>query len=159
MSGFIDNFYKSDPIVAFNYVLRVEGLYDIPCKSVRAFSKKNAYEHIQQGGLNDHVILKRKPITEPFTFQIERYTSNSVTDPLANGAELTLPIFLQVLKQPDKGFMDNETSRVYVFTGCVVTEKEYGELNAEKPGLQTEIVTIAYNELYVVPGLFSLGGM
>lgn len=155
------NFYESTPVPAFNYTLRVELAYDIAVKSIKSFSKNNAYEHIQQGGLNDYVIMKRKPVTEPFTIQIERYVSNALTDPLANGSELTAPMFLTVLKDPASGFSDDATStgRVFMFTGCVVTGKEYGELNAERSELLTEIVTIAYREMFVIPNPFSSGGV
>ena len=156
--------YKGSALPNFNFILRVEFAYDIPCKSVKAFSKKNAYEHIQEGGVNDYVLLKRKPITEPFEFQIERYATNSLTDPLANGAELTAPVFLMV-KYHQTGndnvfsdFTQDNNGRFYMFTGCVVTGKEYGELNAERSGLLTEIVTISYREMYVLPSLMSLGG-
>lgn len=157
-SGEQSSFFAGTPITAFNYNLTVELFYDIPCKSVRNFTKKNAYEYIQQGGMNDYVIMKRKPITEPFTFQVERYVSSSLTDPLANGAELTAPVFLTV-KKNYYGGEDDDKGRIYVFTGCVVTEKSFGDLDAEKPGLLTETVTIAYREMFVVPNIFSLGGL
>lgn len=151
------NFFESDPVPAFNYTLRVELAYDIAVKSVRSFTKNNAYEHIQQGGLNDYVIMKRKPVTEPFTIQIERYASNALTDPLANGAELTAPMFLTVLKSPTVSFTSDATNtgRVFMFTGCIVTGKEFGEMNAERSELLTEVVTISYREMYVIPNLFS----
>lgn len=145
-------FYAGYPATSFSFSLRVEAAYDIPVKAVRGFAKNNNYEKIQQGGVNDYVVMKRKPIQEPFTFQVERYISNVPTDPLANGAELILPVFLTV----DKQFGD-AAARVYMFTGCVVTGKEYGELNAEKPGLATEIVTIAYRELFILPNITALG--
>ena len=145
--------YAGSPIAAFSYTLRVELIYDIPVKSVRGFTRNNNYERIQQGGVNDYVIMRRKPITEPFTFQVERYISNTLTDPLANGAEMISPIFLTINKDAN-----GDTGRVYMFTGCIVTGKEYAEMNAERSTLATEIVTIAYREMFVLPNILSLGG-
>ena len=28
------------PLVGYNFMLRVEGIYDLPCKSIRAFSRE-----------------------------------------------------------------------------------------------------------------------
>ena len=32
-----------NPAVNFNFMLRVEGVLDLPCKSIRAFQKENEY--------------------------------------------------------------------------------------------------------------------
>lgn len=149
------DFYESDPITSFNFVLRVDLAYDIALKSVRAFTKNNEYEKIQQGGLNDYVIMKRKPVSEPFTLQVERYASDALTDPLANGAELLTPVFLYTLKNY-KGASDDEIGKLYMFTGCIVTGKEYGGLEADKPGLMTEIITISYQQMFVIPNIFGI---
>lgn len=150
------NVYRSKPVNNFNFILHVEAIYNIPLKSVRMFQKNNKFEYIKEGGVNDYVHMKRMPITEPFTFQVERYISNSVLDPLANGAELMLPVILKVQKSDH--MEDTDCARLYVFTGCVVMGKEYGELNAERSGLATEVVTIAYKELFVLPNFAALGG-
>ena len=78
--------YGNNPAVNFNFLLRVEGIYDLPCRSVHVFQKENEYELIQEGGLNDYVHMRRKPISKPFTFQVERYVGTDILDPLANGA-------------------------------------------------------------------------
>ena len=39
---FVQNFGKN-PAVNFNFMLRVEGIYDLPCKSVHVFQKENEY--------------------------------------------------------------------------------------------------------------------
>lgn len=153
----------SIPIGSYSFILRVEGVYEIPVKGVRAFQKQNNYEKIKEGGVNDFVHLRRMPIQEPFTIQIERYVSNSFFDPLANGSELMLPLILQVLKTADiKGGYnadsDKNTGKVFVFTGCTVMGKEYGELNAEQSGLATETVTIGYKEMFIFPNMAALGG-
>lgn len=140
--------YGRNPAVNFNFMLRVEGLYDLPCRAVRAFQRENEYEYIQEGGLNDYVHMRRKPISKPFTFQVERYVGTDILDPLANGTELVLPVILYVNRYRVYG--DFVPVRMYVFTGCTVMAKEYGELNAEKAGLLVETTTIAYREMVCV---------
>lgn len=147
---FVQNFGKN-PAVNFNFMLRVEGIYDLPCKSVHVFQKENEYEFIQEGGLNDYVHMRRKPISKPFTFQVERYVGTDILDPLANGTDLVLPVILMINRYRIYG--DFLPVRMYVFTGCTVMSKEYGELNAEKSGLLIETTTIAYRELVCVDNI------
>ena len=45
------------------------------------------------------------------------------------------------------------TRRTYIFTGCVVMGKEYGELNAEHSGLLIEKTKIAYETMYTLDGI------
>ena len=136
-----------NPLVNFNFMLRVEGIMDVPCKSVSAFTKENEFEYIKEGGLNDYVHLKRKQIQKPFTFTVERYVGTDILDPLPLGAELILPVLLFVSRF---GNRFDVVERTYTFTGCTVISKEYGRLDAEKSGLLTENVTIAYRELLVI---------
>lgn len=140
--------YGNNPAVNFNFMLRVEGVFDLPCKSVHVFQKENEYELIQEGGLNDYVHMRRKPVSKPFTFQVERYVGTDILDPLANGTDLALPVILMVNRYRIYG--DFLPVRMYVFTGCTVMSKEYGELNAEKAGLLVETTTIAYREMVCV---------
>ncbi|MCR5155845.1 MAG: hypothetical protein K6C96_04110 [Butyrivibrio sp.] len=144
-----------NPIPAFNFVMEVEGLYFLPIKTVRAFTKENEFEYIREGGVNDYIHLKRKPISKPFTFQIERYIGTErFLDPLALGTELILPLVLYVYRHKARAGLTASApawpARVYTFMGCTVMSKEYGELNAEKSGLLTETTTIAYRELGVI---------
>ena len=138
-----------NPVVNFNFMLRVEAVMDVPCKSVRAFTKENEYEYIQEGGLNDYVHMRRKPISKPFTFQVERYVATDYIDPLPNGAELILPLLLFVSHEGNN-FLPEAVSRCYTFTGCTVTAKEYGALSSEQSGLLVETTTIAYHQLLVI---------
>ena len=133
-----------NPVVNFNFMLRVEGVFDLPCKSVKGIHRENEFDYIQEGGLNDYVHLKRKPISKPFTFQVERYVGVNWVDPLPLGTELTLPVILFVNTHVFPGL---QPVRNYVFTGCTVISKDYGELNAEVSGLLVETVTIAYREM------------
>ena len=33
-----------NPLVNYNFMLRVEGLFDLPCKAVHSFTKENEYD-------------------------------------------------------------------------------------------------------------------
>ncbi|MDR1952985.1 MAG: hypothetical protein LBQ21_00665 [Clostridiales Family XIII bacterium] len=135
------------PLVGYNFMLRVEGLYDLPCKSVKAFVRENEYELIQEGGLNDYVHMRRKPISKPFTLDVERYVGIDYFDPLPNGSEPVLPILLAVSRSADNWSNPDGWVRTYTFTGCTVMKKMYGDLNAEQSGLLVETTTIAYREM------------
>lgn len=132
------------PVPNFSFMLRVEGIFDLPCKSITGISRENQFDYIQEGGLNDYVHLKRKPINQPFKFQVERYVGVNWIDPLPLGTELLLPVILFVNKSV---FPTLDAVRTYAFTGCTVIAKDYGEMNAESSGLLVEKVTIAYREM------------
>ena len=104
-------------LVNYNFMLRVEGIYDLPCKSVHSFTKENEFEYVQEGGLNDYVHMLRKPVSKPFSFTVERYVGMDIIPPLALGAELVLPVILMVA--PNANQFDN-AKRTFVFTGCTV---------------------------------------
>jgi len=148
-----DNYLVSNkglnPVVNFNFMVRVEGLFDLPCKSVKAFSREMEYEYIQEGGVNDYVHMRRKPISRPFTLEIERYTGVDYIDPMPNGLEMVLPLIVFVSRYQDY-FIPGVVFRTYIFTGCTVIKKTYGELDAERSGLLTETTTIAYREMLCV---------
>ena len=131
-------------LVNYNFMLRVEGIYDLPCKSVHSFTKENEFEYVQEGGLNDYVHLLRKPVSKPFSFTVERYVGMDIVPPLPLGAELILPVILMVA--PNANQFD-KAKRTFVFTGCTVMSKTYGELNAEKSELLTETIVIGYREM------------
>lgn len=137
------------PLVNFNFTLQVEGIYNLPCKSVRVFQRENEYEYYQEGGLNDYVHMLRKPISKPMTFQVERYVGVDMFDPLALGTDLILPVLLSVSRYQGEGGSGGwkQPQRIYTFTGCTVMSKEFGELDAEKSGLLLETTTISYREM------------
>ncbi len=141
-----------NPLVNFNFILRVEAVFDLPCKSIRGFTKENEYDFIQEGGLNDYVHMRRKPISKPFTFQVERYVGVDSFDPLRNGTDLILPVLLIVNRYVRGSY---QPVRMYVFTGVSVMSKEYGELVADKSGLLTEVTTLAYKEMYCIDNPFT----
>lgn len=134
----------------FSFMLRVDGMFDVPLKTVRAFTRENEYDYIQEGGQNDYVYIKRKPVSKPFTIICERYIPTQLNDPLSNGTELTLPLMLFIGKNVGGKFDAGNAGRYYVFTGAVVMSKEYGQLDAEHSGLLTETVTIGYNRMFCV---------
>ena len=134
----------------FNFMLRVNGIDDVPLKSVRAFTRENEYDYIQEGGLNDYVHIRRKPVSKPFTLVCERYIPTQFNDPLSNGTELTLPLMLFVGRNVGRKFNAGAALRYYVFTGAVIMSKEYGQLDAEHSGLLTETVTIGYNRMFCI---------
>ena len=141
------------PLVNYNFTLQVEGIYNLPCKSVHVFHRENEYETLQEGGLNDYVHMLRKPISKPMTFQVERYVGIDMLDPLALGTELILPVLLQVSRYTGNGEvldLADSMQRVYTFTGCTVIAKDFGELSAERSGLLVETTTIAYREMICV---------
>ena len=145
-------------VVSYRFLLRVEGAFDVAIKGIRPFAKENEYEYIQEGGLNDYVHFKRKAITKPFTLQLERYVPTDFYDPLPNGTELLLPLLLFCGKNNGKSFSFSNLSRVYMFTGCEVMNKEVGPFDAEKSGLLTEIITIGYHQNFALDlSLFSGG--
>lgn len=144
------------PLEGFSFVLRVEGIFDLPCRAIKNLRRENEFDYIQEGGVNDYVHIKRKAISKPFTFQVERYVGSdnllgfgqgasismtNVIDPLPLGAELVLPVMLFVYKDM------STIGRTYVFTGCTVIAKDYGELNAEKSELVVDTITIAFREM------------
>ena len=134
-------------LVSYNYMLRVEGIYDLPCKSVHSFTKENEFEYVQEGGLNDYVHMLRKPISKPFSFTVERYVGTDPYPPLPMGDELILPVILMVSSSPNQF---EKAKRTFVFTGCTVMSKTYGELNAERSGILTETIVIGYREMMEV---------
>lgn len=135
------------PIGGYNFCLRVDGVHDLACKSVHNFDYGNEYEYIKEGGLNDYVHIRRKPASRPHTLQVERYVGTETTDYLYIGKQFVLPVILFVSSKLND-FENAE--RTYVFTGCVVTDKTFGAVDAMQSSLITETVTIAYQQLVCV---------
>ncbi len=141
---------SDDQIVpAYRFLLRVEGFQDVPLRSIRPFSKENEYEYIAEGGLNDYVHAVRKQTTKPFTLVVERYVSQKFIDPLTNGMQMILPMVL-FIGNADAQKFDFKPVRTYIFTGCIVMNKEVGGFDAEKSGLLTETVTIGYENSFAL---------
>ncbi|MEG0779420.1 MAG: hypothetical protein RR426_02355 [Oscillospiraceae bacterium] len=145
------------PLVNFNFMLRVEALFDLPCKSVHAFSRELEYDLIQEGGLNDYVHMRRKPISKPFTLEIERYVGIDYFDCMPLGAELVLPVLLFVSRYGGQ-FIPMVVARTYVFTGCTVMKKNFGDLTGDQSGLLVETTTLAYREMLCVDVPWSMVG-
>ena len=104
------------------------------------------YETIQEGGINDYVHIRKKPVSRPHTFQVERYVDEKYFDPLPLGRILQSPIILYISKY----FNDFENADYIVeFDGCTVIGKTYGDLDAESSGLCIETTTIAFQQITV----------
>lgn len=129
------------PLMNYNFLLRVEGLFDLPCKSITGVQKREEYEYIQEGGVNDYVHIRRKPASEPNTFQVERYVGTELESPLLMGMRFLLPLQVLIARYPGEF---EYPKRTFIFNGCVVIEKQYGDLNAEQGEVLTETTTIAY---------------
>ena len=63
---------------------------------------------------------------------------------LSLGTIFSMPVQILIARYP--GEFENP-KRIFEFKGCVVMEKKYGELNAEKSEILTEITTIAYQTM------------
>lgn len=138
---------EENPLVNCNFLLRVDAVWDLPCKKIGSFKSENEYETIQEGGVNDYVHLRKKPVSKPNTFDVERYIGVNYFDPLPIGRHPVLPIILYVSRYTN----DFKTpKRTFTFTGCTVMSKTYGELDAEHSGLILETTTIAYQRVLVV---------
>lgn len=132
------------PLGNYNFLLRVEGTYEIPCKSIKGINCEAEYEYIIEGGLNDRVHMKRKSQSKPYTFQIERYVGTPYEDIFTLDRSFSMPIMLMVSRYQEYFI---KPSRTYKFNGCRVISKDYGEFNGEQSSFLTESVTIAYDSL------------
>lgn len=132
------------PLINCNFVLRVEGKYELPCKSVKSISQEAEYEYIQEGGVNDRVHIRRKPLSKPYSFQVERYVGTPYEDIFTLDRVFEMPMELVVSRYQD--FSQNP-SRTYTFEGCRVISKDYGEFEGGQSGFLTERVTIAYDAM------------
>ncbi len=135
-------------IPAYRFQLKVNGFFDVPLKAVRPIARKYEYEPIQEGGLNDYVHIKRKPISQPYELVVERYVQTEIDDKLAVGSKMTLPLILYVGRANGQEMEMTEAARWYVFTGAQVLNVEWGGLDSERAGLLTETVTIGYNMMF-----------
>ena len=138
-----------DILPSFRFILRVEAGFDVPLKSIRPFMKENEYENIEEGGMNDYVTVKRKHVTKPHTLQVERYLTDKFYDPMPNGTAFVLPLLLFIGGNNADSF-GWAPRRTYVFFGAQVLNKEIGGFDAERSGLLTETITIAYHQMYMM---------
>lgn len=147
------NMSYNNPLINYNFLLRVNGVNDIPCKSVHGFSKEYEYEYIREGGVNDYVHIRRKPSQKPGSIQIERYVDDTLIDNNTLRAGAFFQSMLLFVSMYPGEFKN--AKRIYSFTGCVVTKVDYGELSSEKGGLLTEIVTIEYETMICTDNILS----
>ncbi|MCM1257761.1 MAG: hypothetical protein NC307_07890 [Roseburia sp.] len=134
-----------NPLINCNFLLRVESLFDIPCRKVTGITQEKEYETIQSGGVNDYVFLRQKPMSKTNTFQIERYICTDFMDPLPVGMQTTLPMLLYVSRYPNN-FVKPQA--IFSFTGCTVMSKSFSELDAAQAELLVETTIIAYQQVF-----------
>lgn len=144
----------NNPLTNMNFLLQVDAVFDLPCRKISSFRQEMEYETIQEGGVNDYVKIRKKPVGKPFTFDVERYIGEKYFDPLPLGRQPILPILLYVSPYKNAGF--ENSVRIFCFTGCTVISKNYGEMNAENSGLLTETTTIAYQTVTAVKNLANI---
>lgn len=144
--GVIDSELARNPLLNNIFLLRVDALYDLACIRVKGIVQDKEYENILEGGVNDYVQLREKPVSKPKILEIERYIGEKYLDPLPVGKRLDLPLVLYVSRYINDF---NNSKMVFNFNGCTVMEKKYGDLDAEKSGLMTETTKIAYQEVEV----------
>lgn len=137
----------NNPVINSNFLLRVDAIFDLPCKRIGSIKYDYEYESIQAGGENDYVYLRRKHASSPYTVEIERYVGENFYDPLPVGRQPVLPIVLYVSRYANDF---KHVRRTYTFTGCTVIGKTYGELDAEKSGLVVETTRLAFQKVSVL---------
>lgn len=126
---------QGNPVIPnMNFRLLMDGT-EIPCKSIRGF-RQETEEYINEGGLNGYVHIRPRPVSKPPVIEVERYVTENFTDPLPAGQALPSYLVLEV----------GEKLR-FLFKGCTVAAKSYGELNAEKGGILVETTTISYQQM------------
>ena len=135
-----------NPLINNIFLLRVDAIYDLACTKVSGITQEREYENIVEGGVNDYVHLREKPVSKPQILQIERYIGEKYFDPLPVGHRCTIPLVLYVSRYLND--FDNATM-TFTFSGGVVTSKKYGELDAQSSGLLTETTQIAYQKVSV----------
>lgn len=128
------------------FLLRVDALYDLPCTKVSGIVQEKEYENIMEGGVNDYVQLREKPVSKPNILQVERYIGEDHFDPLPVGYQGTVPLVLYVSRYVHDF---NRATMTFSFSGVTVTSKKYGELDAEKGGLMSVTTEIAYQQVSV----------
>lgn len=117
----------------------------LACKSVNSFSQEIEYDAIVEGGSSNTVHIRQKPLTKPFTFQVERYVQAGYQDILEIGKYFER-LTLEASEKPG----DFSASKVsFIFYGCLVGGKSYNGMNAEKSDLLVETTTIVYEQMEV----------
>ncbi len=127
---------QGNPVIPnMNFRLLMDGT-EIPCKSIHGFRQETEEEYISEGGLNGYVHIRPRPASKPPVIEVERYVTENFTDPLPVGQALPSYLVLEV-----------GGNLRFLFKGCTVAAKSYGELNAEKGGILVETTTISYQQM------------
>ena len=132
-----------DVYTNMNFTVRAGG-GEIPCRSVQGIQKEREQEFIREGGQNDFVYVRPKPVSRAQTLKLECLASKRNEDILPLGGILSEPLVVET--KPD---VSSGKSVRFTFSGCIVVDKKYGDLRAEKGGLLEEIISVAYQEMKV----------
>lgn len=135
-----------NPLINNIFLLRVDAVYDLACTRVSGIVQEREYENIAEGGVNDYVQLREKPSSKPNILQVERYIGERYLDPLPVGKRCEIPLVLYVDRHLD---LFVNAPMIFTFSGCTVLSKKYGDLDAERSGLMTETIQIAYQQVAV----------
>lgn len=138
--------FARNPLINNIFLLRVDAVYDLACTRVSGIVQEKEYENIAEGGVNDYVQLREKPSSKPNILQIERYIGERYLDPLPLGKRCEIPLVLYVDRHLD---LFVNAPMIFTFSGCTVLSKKYGDLDAERSGLMTETIQIAYQQVAV----------
>ncbi len=131
------------PYLNMNFTLEYRGA-GIPLKAVKSISQEPEQEYIQEGGLNGYVHIRPKPASRPYVLQVERYITSGYGNlpDLSAGTVLKEPLFLVT------GHYPGGPGKIqFKFTGCTVTARTYGDLNAARAEVFTETISISYQEM------------
>lgn len=138
--------FARNPLVNNIFLLRVDAIYDLACTRVSGIVQEKEYENIVEGGVNDYVQLREKPSSKSNVLQIERYIGERYLDPLPVGKRCEIPLVLYVDRHLD---LFVNAPMIFTFFGCTVLSKKYGSLDAERSGLLTETIEIAYQRVEI----------
>lgn len=132
-----------DVYTSMNFIVRAEGR-EIICRSVQGIQKEREQEFIREGGLNDYVHIRPKPLTRAQTLKLECIASPDNEKLLPLGKVLAEPLVVET-----KPEMSSGKNIRFTFNGCMVVDKKFGDLRAEKSGILEETISIAYQEMRV----------
>lgn len=126
-----------------NFTVRADGR-EIPCRSVQGMQRQREQEFIREGGQNDFVHVRPKPVSRAQILKLECLASKSNEDILPLGRILSEPLVVETKPDASSGKLVR-----FTFGGCMVVDKIYGDLRAEKGGLLEETISVAYQEMKV----------
>ena len=116
------------PIVGYNFMLRVEAVFDLPCKSVKAISRELEFDYVQEGGLNDYVHIRNKQRLHDYVLGSEKEHNEilrQLTDEFLNAR-----IDLNTVSSPQEAakninYLDKISNMSVYFNNIMDNNKDY----------------------------------